>query len=1525
MNGRSNQYFREYTERNIQTPKKILLLKHNHNLFLKAEDMKDLNLGEYGHMMYYHKFTQGTILSPYEPFLDVIASGWSHYGGKDSDLDFLLEQAQVYPLHRKMIKSYIISGKAVRSEHVIFGEVDFEKKLFQEAVANIIECMCEKSPFTIILDNISMASCSTFQVIEELVKKEDIKLKIFAIMDVVCEPMKFAAAALNRFERFCNEQEVIEHSYVENEQQTVTVENFLEKPNLKRLSNLVEMLDYETAKYYLKSILDYREVDGSYEKTEENYDLITLYVNLFFVLGEYSYALALLDQMDKYVANVEPDCFFKRWNNMYLRVMAHLYSGNVVQMKEYLDRLRAMVSETNDKRMMYAYELLDIMASYSGWKDLWISDQDYEVSQGLLDWMEELGWWNHLAHVYLYCYDSDYHNFQTTDGIEKRITHVNKAIEIGLRLKNYQFVHECYRKNIMLASIHGYFDVCIYFYNKALSLAKKTGDVLQEAGIYNGIGYSNCGMERCEEAHKYYNKALIIFSDYGNADDVIESLYNMGMNCIFAEDYENGSEHMLLAANILRILRMSTIRVCNMSKLFGLIALACYRRGSISQANLYHSRAKQYLGHILGKEDEREQRYCDDSMFLYYLLEGMVFNDKKEYKNAAAALLSAEFYMNRSTGSKFLTILDYTIEYAKAMRGLGNEKLAKMRLMETIDFCKEKKFVNCEERMLVALGKMDESSRHKLAPMPLENISQQEILEKVRIVGEEGQMLGMVRTIRFFTLLQRMLNQMGNGIQSCVEKIFPVFESNYFVDRVFAIRCKNGNNNVLYSDLDFEVKQDEIDQIVSYFKEHPCGIVLSKDGTRQDEYQKINTVFEKARVFSMIAVPIMEKEEMVSVYITYIVMRDSWVYNQERTILDSEDLEIFSYMFGQITGAVIRTEMQNEVVEANERLREQMEEMRKIKEQAEQANVAKSTFLANMSHEIRTPLNAIIGMTEIVLREEMSKEQRVYLKQMHYAEKNLLAIINDILDFSKIESGNMEIRENAYDLNMLLTDVENILVTRIGEKSIQLRFMINHKIPKFLIGDDVRIRQMIINLANNAIKFTERGSVGIWVDYEKRSQDQIMLKISIRDTGIGIRKEDIDKLFHSFQQVDEARNRKIEGTGLGLAITKEMVELMNGELTVESEYGKGSTFSFSIPQTVLADEAPEVQKAEAKQDFKFEMPDAKLLIVDDNLMNRQVAVGLLKPLKMKIDTASSGKEAIELVQENDYDLVLMDHMMPEMDGIEATKRIRALPGQKYRELPIIALTANAVNGVKEMFIKEGMDDFVSKPIELPKMIDILKKWLVAKEEIKRSEKNTERMLQKNGLPLIQDIDTDEALSNSGSVEMFWRFAELFYQTIDSRAEMIKRYAKHGDIKNYVIEVHTLKSSAKLIGAKKLIGISEQLEKAGKDKDLNVIANQTETLLDNFKQYKGILEPFMNERGKVSKKIISKNELVEKLNDVLIALEEFDIDKVEKMISELEKYSYDDTFDRVMTDLKVAVENVSFEEGRQVVQDFLMLF
>ncbi|MBE5882366.1 MAG: response regulator [Lachnospiraceae bacterium] len=598
-----------------------------------------------------------------------------------------------------------------------------------------------------------------------------------------------------------------------------------------------------------------------------------------------------------------------------------------------------------------------------------------------------------------------------------------------------------------------------------------------------------------------------------------------------------------------------------------------------------------------------------------------------------------------------------------------------------------------------------------------------------------------------------------------------------------------------------------------------------------------------------------------------------------------------------------------------------VKQIEKEKQRAETANEAKSTFLSHMSHEIRTPMNAVIGMTELMLRTDITNEQREYLVNIKHSGNALVSIINDILDISKIESGKMELSEGEYEVAPMLSDVRMIIENRIGEKPIELLFEIDERVPKRMYGDDLRIRQVMINLLNNAVKFTEKGHVELKIEVLSLAEEKVQLKVIVSDTGRGIRKEDLDKLFGAFEQVDVEKNKGKEGTGLGLAISSELVRLMGGKLEVDSVYGVGSRFCFTINQGVVVSEYEE-EIDEQTESREFTAPNAKILVVDDSEINLKVATGLMKPLQMTVHTALSGQQALEMIRREVYDIIFMDHMMPGMDGIETTERIRAMEDVYYREVPIIAFSANAMKEAEQSFYACGMDGFVSKPIEVDVLFRVMRKWL-PKHLIREAGSQRENVCGKSdaedGEFVLEGISVQEGVKNAGSTEFYMEILADFYLLIDTKSLKIEKCIEDELIRDYTVEVHALKSTARMIGAMELSDEFLHLEQLGKEEDWEAIRRVTPEVLAHYRRYKEILKPFSQQREQ-EKREASMEEILDCLKAIGDAIDKFDLDGADEAMKRLETYKLPQQVHAKMEDLRVYMADVAMEDILRVTHE-----
>ena len=526
---------------------------------------------------------------------------------------------------------------------------------------------------------------------------------------------------------------------------------------------------------------------------------------------------------------------------------------------------------------------------------------------------------------------------------------------------------------------------------------------------------------------------------------------------------------------------------------------------------------------------------------------------------------------------------------------------------------------------------------------------------------------------------------------------------------------------------------------------------------------------------------------------------------------------------------------------------QESDELREAKEDAERANRAKTDFLASMSHEIRTPIHAIMGMNEMVMRECENENVRMYSKNIQSASSNLLSLINDILDFSKIEAGKIEIVKEEYELKELLHDVVNIIQPMADEKELQFDVRVDKALPAVLQGDAGRIRQIIINLLNNAIKYTKEGKVSFHVSSANQSGNVMTLHIHVEDTGIGIKEEDIHKLFVDFERVDINKNRNIEGTGLGLAITNRLVTNMGGQIKLNSEYGKGSVFEVYIPQIVVGDgqigDFQSGYETYVREQYveSFIAPDARILVVDDHELNLFVMESLLKANQVKTTICKSGAECLALVKKEVYDIILLDHMMPEMDGIETMQKI--LDNGWKRDTVVVALTANAIVGAKELYLEHGFDDYLSKPVDTKRLENMLIKYIPEHKVqyvVEKGKSISSENVAEEEKRMSECIDQSVGMKYCAhSREMYMEVLQMYCEVKEEKLEQVKNSFESEDWKSYVTYVHSMKSTSLSVGGVKLSELALSLEMAGKgylageEDKLAYIKEHTQELMDLY--------------------------------------------------------------------------------------------
>lgn len=639
------------------------------------------------------------------------------------------------------------------------------------------------------------------------------------------------------------------------------------------------------------------------------------------------------------------------------------------------------------------------------------------------------------------------------------------------------------------------------------------------------------------------------------------------------------------------------------------------------------------------------------------------------------------------------------------------------------------------------------------------------------------------------------------------------------------------------------------------------------------------------------------------------------------------------------------------LLQAKKQLEQKNIELEEAISAAKKANGARDIFLANMSHELRTPINTILGLNELIIRESQDEAIKEYALDIRQAGNILLTLVSDILDYTKLEAGQMSLMDGIYDISSLLNDLINGISLQLRKKKLDLKLDIADDIPYKLSGDEIHIRQVIGNLLTNAVKYTEKGDITLHLDWNKVSEDEIEIEIAVTDTGIGIKEQDIPRLFGVFQRMDSTVRSKNERTGLGLAITKRLVQMMGGELQVQSTYGKGSTFSFKVVQKVV-DAAPlgdfEKQYYESLHSTenyrqKFIAPMGRIMIVDDNAMNLAVAQGLLKQTRLQIDVAGSGEECLELLKRKTYHLICLDHMMPVMDGVETLHMIRAMEGNPSADIPIIALTANAVAGAREFYLNEGFQDYLTKPIDADKFENMLIQYLPDNVVYLTQGEHVDRDYEKENAELASDVRESQLyvigfnIRNGlkymgGDKALYSKVLHDFHLILQEKEQALREFLKKGDMHGYAIIVHSLKGNARNVGADGLADEAFELEKmskAGRREDVEV---RSPILFNMMKNMRNGLKAYLDNEAKEEEisrqpeskeqKKITEDDWIQALKELAGRLDDFDGDSVNEKLEELKKYDRPESDKKMLRLCEKAVKDYAYDVALEVVNAVL---
>ena len=1506
-----------------------VLIKHYNSLDLTEEKVESV-FSQKKIRYVYHEFDGSVMVEAYEPFLSSIKNIF--YSEYNMSIDEFLEKCGVYQLHRSVIKSYFETGICKRADEVLINEYQYESQMMQESIANMLEYISVKEKLVFVLNRLNNANESTLRILLGMFDNES--YNNVSIIATYNEMNNIPESVLELWKEYMNAlvrtNSVIEWSFNENKIIGDSKNNFIfsveKMPEyVDKLRNMYHMMAIDQAEYYFNRI--YRKIKGENLDIINSYlfDFMELYAEIALMHDKYSDAMIYAEVMKNINDNKIID---KEFRHKYLLAHIYMMSGRITESKRAAAECYEIAKMQGDEFAMFKAEHTHFVASYSGWKrNLFFDQQPDEVPVTLIENAKKYGYYNHLAHIYVHAFDNEVEQLRDIDKLEENLPYFYNGIDLAKRLGNERLLVEGYKKNVMIASTNGLFDISNYYYEliTEVDLIKKND--FEKANIYNGLGYNNCAAEEHKKSNEYYNQALIIFNKIKEPEYVGETLYNMALNAMLANEFTMASEYLEKCLSIIKVLKKDGLRICNLTKLYGLLTLCYCRMGERYNSKMLLQSSIQYLGNLFTTDvnveiTDKYNLWCDD-LFLCHYNNALILMEDKKYEESLREFTIAQKYMERSKGFQFFSVTPYCIDKSILYKRMGKFEEAENILEKCRQYCEEKGYVF----KLELVSKHCEKSEIKPRKwnLTLEGVTLNEIENNVKALAVQYSNDRQNHDMEFLSIWQKMVDGYTDTPDKLIVTSIKTFKKYFSMDYVLFIQYENDEPVVKYDDNDAGMPIEKVNYVVDFFKDNRVEGITSRTDINYYEYRGlINTVLCNDRINAVVLAPIYKNEKLDSIFITYSLFKDSWNPFNSKMVCDKDKLPIFMYFFRELLATIERLEDRIKIAKMNNKLQDANSRLSQFAAKADAANQAKSDFLAKMSHEIRTPINAVIGMNEMILRESTESEIHKYAFDIKRSANTLLSIINEILDSSKIESGKLEIIPTAYDISSLFLDVHNMIDLRTQKKGLELLFDIDENMPSGLYGDDIRLRQILVNLLTNAVKYTPEGSVTMIVKSEVIG-DKALLHFKVIDTGIGIKEEDLDKLFAKFERIEESRNRHIEGTGLGMNITQQLLMLMGSELEVESEYGKGSEFYFTIEQGItnaepLGNFNERINQRESQYNYtlSYVAPNAKILVVDDNEINRKVVRSLLKKSQIKVSEADNGMDCIKILEEEKFDIVFLDYMMPVMDGVETFNEIRNR--HLCDDVPVIMLTANAVVGAKEQFMSAGFTDYLTKPIapeKLDKMIkDYLPKELIIEGEF------IEEVSEESELPVLDEFDFSYALSILKDKEILLNTLKDFNKMLGVLSDKLNNlYVDIDDaevLNLYKIEVHALKSSAAMVGAMLLSKMARLLEVASIEGNIDRIKVLHPILIEEMSKHRErLLSVFPESKEKMQ---IDDVELILGYFDMLeMAVSNDDYEMADFVCNEIQKYSYPESVCKQVDELVEQVNKLDADAAIQLIK------
>ncbi len=911
--------------------RRFTIVRHYSTFKITSEDAAMIRAKHPDLYVCYKHFNGSKMVEAFEPFFSMIRDIYITYE-QDKTPEEFVSQFSIYPPQRSIFENLLSKSIYKRTEEILLDEIAYEKQQIQKSVAAVLSALAEKYAMLFLLDELNIAAQSTIMLLMKLLEEDHPNIFVYgAFNELYSQPPHMTEIWEKWIENLDDYNCIVDgiaadEMIVEGENMNFSFKSSCIDEYLTKLYNMYYLLDFEQAQYYLSIIYHKIEVEKLSVDEESVFEFYIIFV-MISMYSDMPNALLLCDKLQTFPGKGKSA--LKKFQYNYILGQVQMYNGNLNSAKECADTCIELAERKLDGYHMFKAGLLEIMVRMSGWHNIFFCTADIDISQ---EFLEQAAWYdyeNHLAYTYIFAYDNDVRLLGKAEGREigYNLVHFKKGIEIAQRLCNEHLLLKAYRKNIMLSSLFGMFQVTNYYYYKSMEIVGDKEPV-KLADIYNGLGYNCCAAEKYEEANSYYNKAIVIYYQLNMMNYVGETLYNMAINCMLAGEIEVAYNYLQNCMKIINILSLNDLRVCNISKIFGLLALCSYRLGREYDTRIYLDNALQFLGHIIHCTTKNEIRNrnldlsytaCDDDLFLYYYVSALVAMNKGKLEEALACMEKARVYVDRSTGYQFFSMIQFEISMAELLRKMGREEEAEGELKKGSQYAQ-----NCnvleKQHMIEAVrwGSQYQQSHKTVAE--LQGITLAEIQTATKQAGIAKNYEALKKQMEFISAWQKIIDISEKSFSDLIQNALNTFMLNFNIDAMVYIRYKDDQPEICFDTKQVVLSESDIEKITAYFSRHRSGFVTSKLRNNHLEYKGIISLFGITNICSMVCLPYYINEKLNSVFIMYILMKDNWNAPRTKFMLDESDKEIFDLALLQLQNSIEKLENEEHIRRINNRL-----------------------------------------------------------------------------------------------------------------------------------------------------------------------------------------------------------------------------------------------------------------------------------------------------------------------------------------------------------------------------------------------------------------------------------------------------------------------------------------------------------------------------------------------------------------------------------------------------------------------------